>query len=238
MKHAHKWVMVAALSMASAACGGTGQTSEAAADAATEATPETAAGVAARPAEASEAPKRVTRPKPTFREVTIPVGTTLRLDLAASIASDTSQVEDPVSATLRQPVVVDGATVIPTGAELIGHVTHVEGSGRVKGRAQIAYRFSALTVGDERYDVNTESVSHVAEATKKKDATKIGIAAGAGAAVGALLGGGSGAATGAAIGGAGGTGLVLATKGEEVRLGPGTNVSTKLTAPLTLRLKL
>ena len=61
--------------------------------------------------------------------------------------------------------------------------------------------------------------------------------AGAGAAIGALLGGGSGAAKGAAIGGAGGTGVVLATKGKEVRLGAGADVNTTLTAPLTVRVK-
>ncbi|MGH9350356.1 MAG: hypothetical protein ACRD26_24160 [Vicinamibacterales bacterium] len=55
--------------------------------------------------------------------------------------------------------------------------------------------------------------------------------------MGAILGGGSGAAKGAAIGGAGGTGLVLATRGNEVRLGPGADVTTKLTAPLTVRVK-
>ncbi len=56
--------------------------------------------------------------------------------------------------------------------------------------------------------------------------------------IGGLLGGGSGAAKGAVIGGAAGTGAVLATKGKEVRLGPGANVTTRLTAPLTIRVKL
>ena len=64
---------------------------------------------------------------------------------------------------------------------------------------------------------------------------KIGIGAGAGAAIGAILGGGDGAAKGAAIGGAGGTGVVLATRGDEVRRGPGADVTTRLTAPLTVR---
>jgi hypothetical protein len=53
--------------------------------------------------------------------------------------------------------------------------------------------------------------------------------------LGAVLGGGGGAAKGAAIGGAAGTGVVLATRGKEVRLGPGANVTTKLEAPLTVR---
>jgi outer membrane lipoprotein SlyB len=91
--------------------------------------------------------------------------------------------------------------------------------------------------GDE-YDVRTEAVERVAAATKGEDATKIGIGAGAGAALGAILGGGSGAAKGAAIGAAAGTGAVLATHGEEVRLDPGEAVDTRLTAPLSIRVRM
>ena len=71
-----------------------------------------------------------------------------------------------------------------------------------------------------------------AEATKKQDAAKIGGGAAGGAVIGAIVGGGSGAAKGAAIGGAAGTGVVVATRGKEVRLGPGAAVSVKLTEPL------
>ena len=92
--------------------------------------------------------------------------------------------------------------------------------------------------GGEKYDIQTSSISHLAAATKGSDAKKIAIGAGAGAAVGALLGGGGGAAKGAAIGGAGGTGVVLATRGKEVHMGPGADVTTKLTAPVTVRVRL
>jgi len=178
------------------------------------------------------------KPKlPVYREVTLPVGTTLRLELASAVASDTSQVEDAVRATLRQAVVVDGRTILPAGTELAGVVTEVERSGRVKGRARVAYRFNSLRYDSERYSIQTSAIAHEAEATKKQDATKIGIGAGVGAAVGAVLGGGSGAAKGAAIGGAAGTGAVLATRGEEVRRGPGADVNTTLTGPLTIRVK-
>jgi hypothetical protein len=61
------------------------------------------------------------------------------------------------------------------------------------------------------------------------------VGAGAGAVIGAVVGGKSGAAKGAAIGGAAGTGVVMATRGKEVRLEPGTDVSTRLAAPLTIR---
>ena len=174
---------------------------------------------------------------PTYREVTLPAGTTLPLELKTAVASDTSQVEDTVRATLRRGITVGGTQVVPAGAEVVGSVTAAERSGRVKGRARVTFRFSSLHHAGERYDIRTEAIARMAEATKGEDATKIAVGAGAGAAIGAILGGGDGAAKGAAIGGAGGTGVVLATRGKEVRLGPGADVNTKLTAPVTIRVK-
>lgn len=173
---------------------------------------------------------------PRVREITIPDGTTLRLRLRSAVASDSSRVEDVVRAELREAVRVNGEVVLPAGTELAGTVTAVERSGRVKGRARVAYRFTTLYHDGVRYDLRTAPLSHVARATKKKDAAKIATGAGAGAVVGAIVGGGDGAAKGAAIGGAAGTGVVLATRGEEVRLGPGAAVTTRLTAPLTVRI--
>jgi hypothetical protein len=176
-------------------------------------------------------------PAASIKEVTIPSGTTLRLSLQSAVASDTSRVEQPVRATLRSPVSINGQVVLPAGSEVGGVVTEAEESGRVKGRARVAIRFNSLHSGGETYDIRTSGYAQEAEATKRKDAEKIAIGAGAGAALGAILGGGSGAAKGAAIGGAGGTGVVLATKGKEVRLGPGAAITTRLAAPLTVRVR-
>lgn len=171
------------------------------------------------------------------RNVTIPSGTSLPLALTNALASDTSSVEDAVSAELTRSVTVDGRDVLPAGTLVTGIVTGVDDSNRVKGRAAIAFRFTSLRTGGERYDVDSTPVSHVAPATKGEDAAKIGIGAGAGAVIGGILGGKDGAAKGAAIGGGAGTGVVLATKGREVRLGPGTDVTTRLEAPLTIRVR-
>ena len=176
--------------------------------------------------------------RPVYREVTIPSGTTLPLTLTSSIASDTSAVEDAVTAELTRAISIDGREVLPAGARLAGNVTQVDDSGRVKGRAMIAFRFTSLRSGDEQYDVQSAPLSHRAPATKGEDAVKIGVGAGAGAAIGGLLGGKDGAAKGAAIGGGAGTGVVLATKGQEVRLGPGADATTQLTAPLTVRVRM
>jgi len=192
-----------------------------------------AAGAAAQPAGA----KTAAAARPVYREVTIPSGTTLPLALTSSIASDTSAVEDAVTAELTRAISIDGRDVLPAGARLAGNVIQVDDSGRVKGRAMIAFRFTSLRSGDEQYDVQSAPLSHRAPATKGEDAVKIGVGAGAGAAIGGLLGGKDGAAKGAAIGGGAGTGVVLATKGQEVRLGPGADATTQLTAPLTVRVR-
>jgi hypothetical protein len=186
---------------------------------------------------ATSAAPAPTAPAATFAELTIPSGTTLRLSLQSAVGSDTSRVEQAVRATLRSPVSIDGKVVLPAGSEVSGVVTEAEESGRVKGRARLAMRFSSVRANGETYDIKTSGYAQEAAATKKKDAEKIAIGAGAGAALGAILGGGSGAAKGAAIGGAGGTGVVLATKGQEVRLGPGAAITTRLTAPVTVRVR-
>ena len=195
-------------------------------------------GTAAGTAKKRPAAKAATPARPVYREVTLPSGTTLPLSLTSSMASDTSAVEDAVTAELTQAVSIDGREVLPAGTKLAGNVTAVDDAGHVKGRASIAYRFTSLQTGGERYDVQTASRSHVAPATKGEDATKIGIGAGAGALIGGLMGGKDGAAKGAAIGGAGGTGVVLATRGKEMRLAPGADVTSQLTAPLVVRVRI
>ncbi len=216
--------------MLASACGTTSADSDAAAD--------DAAINGVKPKAAQSRPAAAKPALPRYREMTIPSGTTLRLSLTSSVASDTSKIEDAVSAELVQAVTMDGRDVVPAGATVAGQVTGADDSGRVKGRAQVSFRFNTLTTGGDRYDMQTAALSRMAPATKGEDATKIGIGAGAGAVIGGLLGGKSGAAKGAAVGGGAGTGVVLATKGREMRLAPGADVTTTLTAPLTVRVRM
>jgi hypothetical protein len=185
-----------------------------------------APGAPAEPA-ARRAPQR--------REVTVPQGTAIPLELETSLSSETTQVEAPVRARVRQAVIVNGVVAIPMGATLSGVVTQVERAGRVQGRAQLAFVFTRLEADGVGEDVNTAPVAYVADSTKGEDAAKIGVGAVGGAIVGGILGGGSGAAKGAAIGGAAGTGVVLATRGHEVTLEQGTILAASLTSPLTVR---
>jgi hypothetical protein len=196
-----------------------------------------AGGPSAAPAAAPTPAAPALESKPAYRDVRLPAGTTLQATLMTAVASDSSNIEDPVRAELRQAVSVAGVTALPAGTPVTGHITAAERSARVKGRARVAFRFTAIDPpGDaERITIRTEPVARLAAATKKQDATKIGIGAVGGALIGGIVGGGDGAAKGAAIGGGAGTGVVLATRGKEVRLSPGTRLSIRLTEAVTIR---
>jgi hypothetical protein len=166
------------------------------------------------------------------REVTLPAGTLLPLTLDSYVASDSSRIESPVRAHLSRPVIVRGVSVLPAGTPVTGFVTDARRSARVKGRARVAFRFTSLSVGGKRYPLQTSRVTREARATKGRDAAKIGIPAGAGALIGALVDGKKGAAIGGAVGGGAGTGVVLATRGKEVRLGRGAPIAVRLLRPV------
>ncbi len=148
-------------------------------------------------------------PDPAYREVTLPAGTRLPLRLDSSVASDSSSVEDPVRASVRRPVQLDGIDVLPAGTALSGVVTAAQRSGKVKGRAQLAIRFDTVTIDGEQYDLRTRVISREARGTKARDAKTIGIPAAGGAVVGGIIGGKKGAAIGGAAGGGAGTAGVL-----------------------------
>jgi hypothetical protein len=176
--------------------------------------------------------------RPQFREVTVPANTALPLELTTALSSATATVEMPVSARLRQPVALNGETVLPAGAEFHGEVFEVERAGRVRGRSRLAIRFTEVRMDGVRETLRTNPVIFEGEATKGEDATKVGVGAGVGAAIGGILGGGSGAAKGAAIGGAAGAGTVLATRGREVELASGTDIEATLASPLQVQISL
>jgi len=173
-----------------------------------------------------------------YREVTLPAGTVLPVDLQTAVGSDISRVEQSVEGRLRTAVRSNGVEVLPAGTGISGYVTQAQRPGRVKGRGLIALRFTRIdTPGEGTSKISTAQISRMAPATKEKDALKIVAPAAAGAVIGRVAGGKDAAAKGAVIGGAAGTGYVLATRGEEVRLGRGADLSVKLTAPLTVRVK-
>ena len=199
-----------------------------------------------RPAAAAPPPAAAPKPAPPapppaprieYRTLTVPANTPLALELLTPLSSETTTLEAPVRARLKQAVSVSGLHVLPAGTVLAGNVTDVAQAGRVKGRSRIAFAFTEATVAGAKEKLHTNPIVFEGEATKSEDATKIGVGAGVGAVIGGIVGGGSGAATGAAIGGAAGTGVVLATKGKDVKVAEGADIAATLSEPFNLRVR-
>ena len=198
-----------------------------------------------RPATDSREPAReasravsAAKPTPTARPVAPPKqiveGSALTLVLETTAASDKSRPGEVVVAKLTADIKDGERVLVPTGTELRGEVVAAEGSGRVKGRARLAVRFTKLIVAGKTYDLQTSTIDVTAHAQKGRDAKIIGGGAVAGALIGAIADGGSGAAKGAAIGGAAGGGTVLATKGKEVVFAAGSKHTVTLKTSVTL----
>jgi len=166
--------------------------------------------------------------------VTLGEGTPIKIRTETELSTKSAKTGDSFTATLAEPIVINGNMVAPRGAQVEGRVVNSDPGGRVKGVAAISVRLTRLRVGSRGVEISTGVIARKAHTTKRKDAAEIGIGAGVGAAIGAIAGGGQGAAIGAASGGAAGTGLVLATHGEPAILPAESVLTFKLTAPVTV----
>ena len=174
-------------------------------------------------------------PAPTPRTFTIAAGTPIAIYTAKTLSTKTDKDGERFVASLARPIVDDDWVIAKKGALIEGVVVNSDPGGKVKGRASMTVRLSSLQLADGRtIDLSTSSYTKEAKGTKKKDAAKIGIGAGVGAAIGAIAGGGKGAAIGAGAGGGAGTGYVLATRGDPAVIPSESQLTFKLTAPVTV----
>jgi len=166
------------------------------------------------------APPQPPPPPPPPQKVTVPAGTQLSVRLNDPLSSETNKVGDSFHGTLSAPIVVDGETAIPSGADVIGRVANVQSAGRFAGQSVLTLELTSLSVNGRTYNLQTNQWSRSGKGEGKSTATKVGIGTAAGAVLGGIIGGGRGAAIGAASGAGAGTGVAAAKKGEQIKLGP------------------
>lgn len=195
-----------------------------------------AANTSAQPANTgSQAAPKAQRRAAQAAPVVVPAGTVLTVRLGQAVGSKISNSGDTFPATLAQPVVVGGATVIPAGAEAEGTVVQAAPLGRFKGGAVLRITLSSVSVNGTPRPVQAAAVSREAKGKGKRSAVMIGGGAGLGALIGGLAGGGKGAAIGAAAGAGAGTAGTAFTGNQNIVLPAESVVSFKLTQPLQLR---
>ena len=125
----------------------------------TASTPDKSGATVATAGRAERGCSRLAAPAPVWREVTIPAGTSLPVVLDTGVGSETSRVEEPVTAHLSRSITVGGATVLAEGSRVSGVVTAATRAAKVKGRAHVAVRFDSVTPrgDDQRYDIRDGS---------------------------------------------------------------------------------
>jgi hypothetical protein len=194
---------------------------------------DSAAGNATSPQATPTAPEPVPVPVPP-QPVIVPVGTTVTVKLGEAVGSKLSSTGDSFRAKLASDIAVDGNTVIPAGASILGKVVNAQPLGKLKGGAILEIRMTSITVNGTDQSITTSSISRTEKGKGKRTAAMAGGGTAFGAVVGGLAGGGKGAAIGALAGGGAGTAGAAYTGNNDIVLPASSTLSFKLRSPLTV----
>ena len=183
---------------------------------------------------------------PSSSSLPVPAGTALMVRLETTLATFSNRVGDPFRGSITQPIVVNGATVIPAGATVEGRVTKLSEPRRISGKPTIAILPEAviLPTGERYYldatltdtnipgtDVNTEG-QFKGSGHDRRDTIEQGSGTAGGMLIGGLIGGGPGVLIGGAVG-ATSTTVHWLTKHRSATLPAGTELTLELNRPLT-----
>jgi hypothetical protein len=177
----------------------------------------------------------------------VPAGTAMMVRLDTTLATFSNKAGDPFRASVTQPIVINGQTVVPAGATVEGRVTKVSEPRRISGKPTIGILPEAVVFPNgERYyldatltDTNIRGTDVSSEGQFKGSThdRKDTIEQGGGTAGGMLIGGLAGGPVGVLVGGAIGAGATTThwlVKHRSATLPAGTQLTLELNRPLSL----
>lgn len=180
-------------------------------------------------------------------EIILNEGTRILLRLNDFLSTKTAREGDEFTAQVVEPIYRGAQLVVPSGSIVSGRVVSAKRAGRIRGRAELNLRFETIRLPngyEENIIASLESLDRAekeemgeegavkGEGSKKRDAAIIGTGAGIGAGIGAIAGGAKGTAIGAGAGGLIGLAGVLSTRGRDIELPRGTELTIRLNRPL------
>jgi hypothetical protein len=166
--------------------------------------------------------------------LTLPAGTMVTARTTGFLASNRNKVGDAFTATLEQPIVVNGYVVARRGQRVIGRVVTVK---KEHEESQLGVEIASLTLVDgTQVPVKTELVKQVQPDAGVGGREIGGVAAttGVGAIIGGAAGGGGGAGIGAGVGAAAGILGVVLTRGRPAVIPPETVLMFRVDDPITI----
>ncbi len=170
------------------------------------------------------------------KPVAVPAGTTLTVKLDQAVGSKISADGESFTATLSNPIMVEGKEIIPQGSTVSGTVMDAKARGRFKGEGRLELVLNSITVRGSDYDIATNTITKIAKGKGKRTAAMVGGGAAAGAVIGALAGGGKGAAIGAGAGAGAGTAGAGLTGNQQILLPAESALIFKLASPVEIKM--
>ncbi len=164
----------------------------------------------------------------------IPAGTHVAVTTLSSLGSKISVSGDAFSATVAQPVVVNGVTVIRAGSQANGTVVDAKPLGKFKGGASLSLRLDTVRAFGTTYQIASSTIDRAEKGKGKRTAGFIGGGAGGGALIGGLAGGGKGALIGGLIGAGAGTAGAAFTGNKDIVIPAETTLTFRLEHSLTV----
>jgi len=164
-------------------------------------------------------------PAPTNPGVTIPAGTGIKVAVNTKVSSETAQPGESWSGTVVDNIIVGDRVVIPAGSTVSGTVSGAQGAAR-GDRAFLVLAVTSIDVDGKSYSIGARTDSIIAGSTRARNLGAIAGGAAAGALIGKAVGGsGKGALIGGLLGGAAATGAVASSKGYQVVVKEGTEIT-------------
>ena len=158
----------------------------------------------------------------------------MKIRMIDGVDSEVSQVGQTFQASLDDPIMIDGETAIPRGADVTAKLVEDKQSGKISGRTELTMDLVSIRVNGRMVDLVTEEVTTSSESRTGKSAKVIGGTAAVGAILGGIFGGGRGAAIGATSGAGAGAAVQVLTKGQRVRIPAETRLSFTLQNPIKI----
>lgn len=166
---------------------------------------------------------------------TLIAGTAFVAALQNTIDTGKNKVGDKVTLRTVEDVRVNEMTVVPAGSTINGEVTHLDSAGRIGGGAEITLRYTELVMPDGKsYPISATPLRLAGKGDAKESALEIGGGAVAGGIIGGVLGGKDDIGKGAVAGAIVGTGVAVATKGNQIVLPAGQKMRVALDSPVTI----
>jgi hypothetical protein len=165
----------------------------------------------------------------------VPAETVLGIRMNQTISVKHAAAGQPFTGTIVNPIVVDGNTVIPSGAGAEGEVVQAHQRGHFKGSSYLQLTLTSLNVHGHHYRIETSSITETKKGKGKRSAAFIGGGAGLGMLIGGVATGGVGLLVGGLAGAGAGTGVAAFTGNKDVTIPAESVVNFKLAAPIHLR---